>query len=248
MIRLKTAAEIESMRRGGKILGQILNELKLFTKAGISTKVISEYADSLFEKFQVIPSFKGYNGFPASICVAQNNEVVHGIPGAKLIKEGDIVSIDCGVYLDGLHTDSAITFGVGKIPERSQILIQETARALDLGISQVKPGNRLGDISHAIESHLKKHKITVISDLVGHGIGHDLHEEPQVPNEGKKGTGPALKPGMVLAIEPITCLGNGKITTLTDNWTIVTSDGSLSCQQEHTVLVTTTGFEILTLA
>jgi len=246
MINIKTPAEIDAMRTGGAILANILEEIKAYTQAGMTTHRLNEYAETLFAKYSVIPSFKGYQGFPAAICTAINDEVVHGIPNNAVIKTGDIIGVDAGVFYKNLHTDSAITFAVGSVSPIAQMLINETTNALWAGINMVKPGNQIGDVSYAIYNHLKKHNITVIPELIGHGVGHKLHEEPQVPNIGKQHSGPTLKPGMTFAIEPITCLGKRNIETLSDKWTIVTKDGSLACQQEHTVLVTTTGVEVLT--
>lgn len=246
MIALKTPTEIEAMRTGGQILATILQQLRAYTEPGMTTKQLDEKAEALFEHYQVVASFKGYQGFPGTVCTTVNDEVVHGIPNQTVIKEGDIVTIDCGVYYQDLHTDSAITFGIGSISSDAQHLLEETTNALWEGINMVQPGNRIGDISHAIGSYLKKQNITPIPELIGHGIGRKLHEPPQVPNTGKKHSGPVLKPGMTFAIEPITCLGKRFIETLDDDWTIVTRDGSLSCQQEHTVLVTHSGVEVLT--
>ena len=236
------------MQEGGRILATILNELKKICIPGKSTLDIDKKARELFNELNAVPSFLGYRGFPASVCTAINEEVVHGIPhGQQIIKQGDIVSVDCGVLYKGYHTDSAFTICVGNCSPEAVRLVKETEAALWEGIKQVKPGNTIGDISHAIYQHLRNHNITVIDDLVEHGIGKELHEAPQVPNIGKKNQGPALKPGMTIAIEPITCLGKNRIVTIEDDWTIVTADNSLACQQEHTVLVTKSGYEVLTV-
>lgn len=246
MVNLKTDKEIRAMRQGGQTLAAILEELRNYTEAGQTTSDLENQAAKLFLKYGVQASFLGYRGFPAHICTAVNSQVVHGIPNQTKINNGDIVSIDCGVLYENLHTDSAITFGIGQISPNARRLVEETTNALWAGIETIKPGSRIGDIGHAIYQHLKKNDIRIIEELVGHGVGHKIHEAPQVPNRAKAHSGLALKPGMTIAIEPITCLGRPSIETLDDNWTIVTRDGDLACQQEHTILVTSSGYEVLT--
>lgn len=247
-ISLKNPQEIESMRKGGKILGEILSILEEKTVPGISTMDLERAAEKLFEEYGVQPGFKGYHGYPYILCTSVNDQVVHAFPNDVPLEKGDILSIDCGVILDGLNTDSAVAVIVGGEAEPEVKKFVDTAiQALWAGIKQVKPGNRVGDISHAIEQRVKPHGYGIIEELTGHGIGYKLHEEPHVYNFGKAGKGPALKPGMTLALEPILTLGKPKIETLDDNWTIVTKDQSWSIQAEHTILVTESGVEVLTL-
>ena len=247
-IHIKNKAEIATMRRGGKILGKILKELSEYLEPGMCTLDLEKKAEELFENHGVIPGFKGYHGYPNILCTSVNNEVVHAIPNKIPMEKGDILSIDCGVLLDGLNTDSAIALIVGgqSAPEVERF-VKTCKRALWAGIKTVKPGARVGDIGNAIETVVKKAGFKVIPDLTGHGIGYTLHEEPHVFNYGKKGKGPALKPGMTIAIEPIITMGSPRIETLQDEWTIVTEDDSLSIQHEHTILVTESGYEVLTL-
>lgn len=246
MIFIKTKKEIELMRQGGKILAKILNELEKETKPGTNTHDLNELAENLAKKFGAKPSFKGYRNYPASLCVSINSEVVHGLPKKRILKEGDIVGLDFGLFYQGYYTDMAKTVPVGKISSLAQKLIFVTKKALDLGIAQVKPGNHIGDISFAIQSYVEANGFSVVRDLVGHGVGKKIHEPPQVPNFGEKGTGVKLEEGMTLAIEPMVNAGSYKVKLLSDGWTFVTCDGSLSCHFEHTVAVTKTGFEILT--
>lgn len=247
-ITLKTEAEIEIMREGGRILGQILQRLKGKVEPGLSTLELDQAAERLFKEFEVVASFKGYRGYPAHICTAINQEVVHAIPRPdKILKSGNIISIDAGVFHRGFHTDSAITVPVGEISQEAKKFIQTVKKALDLAIETVKPGKTIGDIGHIIQKTIEKEGYSAVRDLIGHGIGQKLHEEPQVPNFGRPGQGPALKPGLTIAIEPIINQGQHYVKTLDDKWTVVTQDGLLSCQIEHTVAVTNTGAEVLTL-
>lgn len=244
----KTANEINAMREGGKILGQILKELGEILKPGMSTWDLEKHAEKLFKHYGVKPGFKGYNGYPAILCTSVNNEVVHGIPNKIPLEKGDILSIDCGVIHKDLNTDSAIAVIVGgETAPIARRLVDTCIRALWKGIEQVKPGNTVGDIGHAIQKTVEAEGFTIIKELTGHGIGYRLHEEPYIFNYGKKGEGEVLKAGATIAIEPKIGLGTAKIDTLDDDWTIVTRDGSLAIQHEHTVLVTETGFEVLTL-
>jgi methionyl aminopeptidase len=244
----KNSAEIDSMRRGGKILGIILKDLADYLQPGMSTHDLEMKAEELFKKHDVLPGFKGYHGYSAILCTSVNDEAVHSIPNKTPLEKGDILSIDCGVLLDRLNTDSAIAVIVGgsSTPEAERF-VKSCKKALWLGIEQVRPGNKIGDIGNAIETYVKKMGYKVIPELTGHGIGYTLHEPPYVPNHGKKGKGMSLKPGMTIAIEPILSMGSQKIDTLDDGWTIVTRDGSLAMQHEHTILVTDSGYEVLTL-
>lgn len=244
----KKPVEIEAMRKGGKILGEIIQRLVDDLKPGQSTWDLEKHAEKLFEEYNVIPGFKGYHGFPNILCTSVNNEVVHTIPNKTPLEKGDILSIDCGVIYKGLNTDSAAAVVVGgETDPKAQHFVDTCIRALWAGINQVKPGNRIGDISFAIEQVVKKGGYHVFKELTGHGIGYKLHEEPYVYNYGKRGTGMSLKPGMTLALEPIIGMTKTKIITMDDGWTIMTADDSLAMQHEHTILVTETGVEVLTL-
>ncbi len=244
----KNAAEIEAMRKGGKILGEIIQKLINFLEPGKSTWDLEKHAEMLFKEYNVLPGFKGYHGYPNILCTSVNNEVVHSIPNKKPLVKGDILSIDCGVILDDLNTDSAAAIIVGgETDPKAKHFVDTCIRALWAGINQVKPGNRIGDISYAIEQVAKQGGYHVFKDLTGHGIGYKLHEEPYVYNYGKRGTGISLKPGMTLALEPIIGMTKTKIITQKDGWTIMTEDDSLAMQHEHTILVTESGVEVLTL-
>lgn len=246
-IPIKNETQIAAMREGGKYLAEILQAVKKYTQSGMTTGELNDFAEKLISQKNLVPSFKGYQGFPAAITTAVNEEVVHGIPGDRVINEGDIITIDCGIFYKGLHTDAAISYGIGKISKQAEKLLKETENALYVGIDQVKPGVNVGAIGAAIEEYLKPKGITTFQELTGHGVGVKLHEAPYVPNQGPKTNGPILKAGMTLAIEPITCLGTvAEMETLADNWTIVTSNNVLAAQSEHTVLVIETGYEILT--
>ena len=221
-------------------------ELKKYLRPGITTKRLDKIAHDFIIKNGGIPSCLGYEGFPASICISINDEVVHGIPSNRKIKNGDIVSIDFTVRLNGYESDAARTYIIGTVSKETEDLVKNTERALYEGIQKVRPGARIGDISHAIESFAHTHGLSVVKELVGHGIGTDMHEGPDIPNYGTSGTGPLLKEGMVLAIEPMLNLGKRNVCMLDDDWTIVTEDQSLSAHFEHTVAVTKNGYEILT--
>lgn len=238
MIRRKTQREIELMFLAGQIVAKVLKSLEEILSPGISTFELDQEAERIIRSLGARPAFKGYNGFPKSICVSINEEVIHGIPkkSAK-IKEGDIVSIDVGVEYNGYYADSAITVPVGKVAPEIENLLKVGREALELGISYAKPGNHLSDISHAIESYVLAHNMSVVKNFVGHGIGRKLHEEPQIPNFGPPGTGPILEPGFALAIEPMVNLGTEEVMILEDGWTVVTKDKKPSCHFEHTVIV-----------
>jgi len=246
MIILKSAEEIEKMRRSGQIAAQISRKLTEKVKPGVTTKELDRVASMLIKMHKARPAFLGFRGFPASICTSVNDQIVHGIPGSYRLREGDIISLDFGVVHQGYYSDMAITLPVGSISEDAQRLIEVTRSALVSGISQMVPGNRLYDISSAIQECAESNGFSVVRDLVGHGIGQKMHEEPQIPNFGKKSTGPYLKAGMVFALEPMVNMGGYEIRTLDDHWTVVTADGSLSCHFEHTVAITDNGPEILT--
>lgn len=246
MISIKSKREIELLEKAGELVYLTHQYLKPFIKEGVTTKELDRLAESFIREHDATPSFKGYNGFPGSICTSINDEVVHGIPSNRKLKNGDIISIDIGVCYKGYHGDSAWTYPVGEISKELKELLFHTEQSLYEGISKVKPGNRIGDISNAIENYAHRHNLSVIEELVGHGVGNNLHEEPDVPNFGKAGTGPLLQEGMVIAIEPMLNLGRRDICISEDEWTIETMDGSPSAHFEHTVVVTSDGYRILT--
>lgn len=246
MITIKSKEEIELMRKAGYLVSLTHQYLKPFIKAGITTKELDTLAERFIKEHDGIPTCKGYEGYPATLCVSVNDEVVHGIPGKRKLKNGDIVSIDMVIGYHGYQGDAAWTYAVGDISEDKKYLMEHTEEALYEGIKQVKPGNHIGDISHAVETYATKYHLGVVKELVGHGIGTEMHEDPDVPNYGKAGTGPKLKPGMVICIEPMLNLGSAAVGILDDDWTIVTEDGSSSAHYEHTILVTEDGYEILT--
>ena len=246
MITIKSKEEIELMRKAGYLVSLTHQYLKPFIKSGITTKELDTLAERFIKEHDGIPTCKGYEGYPATLCVSVNDEVVHGIPGKRKLKNGDIVSIDMVIGYHGYQGDAAWTYAVGDISEDKKYLMEHTEEALYEGIKQVKPGNHIGDISHAVETYATKYNLGVVKELVGHGIGTEMHEDPDVPNYGKAGTGPKLKPGMVICIEPMLNLGSAAVGILDDDWTIVTEDGSSSAHYEHTILVTEDGYEILT--
>lgn len=245
-ITIKDEKELNAMREGGKILGDILSSLEKMVAPGVTTLELNEKAEKIMTEYKVIPSFKGYQGFPSSICTCINEEVVHGIPSNRTLKEGDILTIDCGVFHKELHTDSAITVGVDKIDDMTADFIMTTQKALDKAIQVARPGIRINEISSQIQSTAEKEGYSIIYDLTGHGIGQQLHEDPIVPNFIDQDRGPKLQPGMTIAIEPILSMGRPEIRILRDNWTYVTADSSLSAQVEHTIAITKNGSEILT--
>ncbi|MEG1286783.1 MAG: type I methionyl aminopeptidase [Clostridium sp.] len=247
MILIKNDLELNRMKRAGKIVAETLLLLEHEIKPGISTKELDRVAEQFITEQGAKPSFKGLYGFPATLCISVNNEVVHGIPGGYILRDGDIVSIDCGAYFDGFHGDAARTFPVGNVSESALKLIEVTKQSFFEGIKFAQIGNRLTDISHAIQNHIETNGFSVVKDFVGHGIGRDLHEDPEVPNFGRLGRGPVLTKGMVLAIEPMVNEGTFKVRTLRNDWTVVTSDGSLSAHYENTVAILPDGPEVLTL-
>lgn len=246
-ILIKSQLDLEKMRQGGQIAARILNELAESVKPGITTADIENLAQKLIADAGVKASFQGFHGYPAATCVSINDEVVHGIPSKnRLINEGDILGIDLGIFYEGFHTDTAVTVAVGNIDEKSRKLMQATEKSLYEGIKQAKIGHHLGDISNAVQKVLDTASLGIIKDLTGHGVGKNLQESPAIPNYGKPGTGPELKEGMVLAIEPMATLGDYRVDVLSDGWTIATRDGSRSAHYEHTVAITKNGPEILT--
>lgn len=246
MIILKSPRQIERMRAAGRLTALTVAELKKAIRPGITTGDLDALAEEFITARGGIPTFKGYQGFPASICTSINYEVVHGIPGLRQVKSGDIISIDIGVTYDGYVGDSAFTVPVGDVSQETLNLLSVTEEALHKGIAQARVGNRLSDIGHAVESHAMSAGYSVVRTFVGHGIGTKMHEEPLVPNFGPPGRGPRLQEGMVLAIEPMVNKGSGEVRVLPDDWTVVTADGSLSAHFEHTVAITANGPEILT--
>lgn len=247
MIVIKNPSELDAMRRVNRMTAQVRDELAAMVRPGITTLELGNAAFELIRKLGGTSAFYGYHGFPGQICVSINEEVVHGIPGKRVIKNGDIVSIDTGITFGGFIGDTAITVAAGEIDDEKKKLLQVTKAALDAGIAKAVVGNRLGDISHAIQTVVEAAGFSVVREFVGHGIGRDMHEDPQIPNFGKAGHGPKLKPGMTLAIEPMVNIGGPKVKVLADNWTAVTCDGSASAHFEHTVAVGVTAPEILTL-
>lgn len=246
MISIKSEREISLMRKAGNIVYRTHKYLEPYIKPGITTKELDKLAYDFIISQDATPSFLNYEGFPASICTSINEEVVHGIPSNRKLKNGDIIGIDIGACYKGYHGDSAWSYAVGSVSREKAYLLEHTEKALFEGLKQVKPGNHIGDISNAIEEYANNHKLGVVRELVGHGVGNHLHEEPDVPNYGKKGTGPILKEGMTIAIEPMLNLGTRKIYILEDDWTIITRDGLPSAHFEHSVVVTKDGYQILT--
>ena len=249
MIIIKSDQEIDLMRESGKVTGFILKELENFIRPGISTADIDKFVEDTIRKNGMIPSFKGYGGFPASACVSINDEVVHGIPDKKrILMDGDIVSVDVGSTYKGYVSDAARTYPVGTISDVARRLIDATRDSFFAGLEYCKVGYRLSDISHAIQVNAESEGFSVIRDFVGHGVGQNMHEDPQIPNYGKAGRGPRLAKGMVFAIEPMICEGGYDVETLLNNWTVVTVDGKLSAHYENTVVITDGEPELLTLA
>ncbi len=245
MVMLKSAEEVEKLRKSNYIVAEVLEGLRELIKPGITTRKLDVYAEETTKKRGAVPAFKGYMGYPASLCVSVNSEVVHGIPSETVLKEGDIISMDFGVLYKGYYGDSAITVPVGKVSSVAVKLMKITDEALYKGINEAKAGNRLGDISAAVQDHVEGAGFSIVRDFVGHGIGRSLHEDPQIPNYGLRGRGIELKNGMVFAIEPMVNEGTFKVKVLKDGWTVVTSDGKLSAHFEHTIAITENGPVIL---
>lgn len=237
--------EIRSIRRSNQIVAKILSELKKMIKPGIQTRELDEYAERRTAEMGARPAFKGYRGFPASLCVSINEEIVHGIPSSRCLQQGDIVSLDFGVLFEGYYGDAALTYGVGEISQKARRLIETAEQAFYKAMEAMKPENRISDISFAVQTYVEAQGFSIIRAFVGHGIGLSLHEEPQVPNFGLPGRGPKIKPGMVLAIEPMIAMGDWNVEILDDNWTAVTRDRSLAAHFEHTVAITSKGPVIL---
>ena len=247
MILLKSPRELALMRTAGHVLAEVTERLTAWVEPGLSTQEIDEEVEDFIRARGAAPAFKGYRGFPATICVSINDEVVHGIPSPRRrVKEGDIVGLDLGCIVEGYYADCALTLAVGEVAPRVRELLDVTRDSLARAVAACWPGRRLSDISHAVQEHVEAHGFAVVRQFVGHGIGRDLHEDPQVPNFGEPGRGPQLKPGMVLAIEPMVTMGSWEVRVLEDRWTAVTVDGSLAAHFEHTVAVTEDGPEILT--
>lgn len=247
MIKLKSAREIKLMRDSGKVAAAVLQELEKAISPGVTTAALDKIAEKLIRDAGGEPAFLGYHGFPGSICTSVNDEVVHGIPGLRRLKEGDIISIDVGVRLKGYYSDTAATFAVGRISSLARKLINITRQSLEEGITAMRSGAHLTDISHAVQRYVEANRFSVVYSYAGHGIGTDMHEEPQVPNFGPPGHGPRLQPGMVLAIEPMVNAGGADVEVLDDGWTVVTRDRSLSAHFEHSVALGEGGPVILTI-
>ena len=246
MITIKSKREIELLRIAGNIVYKTHQYLKPFVKEGITTKELDRLAEDFIISQGANPSFKGYEGFPATLCTSINSEVVHGIPGDRKLKNGDIISIDIGACYKGYHGDSAWTYAVGDVDDEKKYLMEHTEKSLFIGLDQIKPGARIGDIGAAIEEYANKHNLGVVRELCGHGVGTNVHEDPDVPNYGQKNTGPKLREGMVIAVEPMLTLGSPRIYIYDNDWTIDTEDGRPSAHFEHTVAVTADGYQILT--
>jgi len=247
VIVLKSPREVGLMRRAGVILSDVVDHLRGFVQSGMSTLEIDEEVEEFIEARGATPAFKGYRGFPATVCISINDEIVHGIPSPhRRIKDGDIVGLDLGCIVEGYYADCAFTLAIGDVPPRVRELLDVTRESLDLAIAQCTPGKRLSDVSHAVQRHVEAHGFAVVRAFVGHGIGRALHEEPQVPNFGDPGRGPQLRPGMVLAIEPMVTMGTYDVRILDDGWTAVTKDGSLAAHFEHTVAISENGPDVLT--
>jgi methionyl aminopeptidase len=238
MIHIRTNDEIELIRKSALMVTATLTEVANFLKPGITTASIDQMAETFIRDHGGVPSFKNYHGFPASLCISVNEVVVHGFPGDYVLKDGDIISVDCGVYMNGFHGDHAYTFAIGDVKPEVLMMMRHTKESLAAAVDQAAANNRIGDISYAVE-HLTSqlHGYGVVRELVGHGVGRQLHEDPQVPNYGRRGDGKRLKEGMVLAIEPMINLGTREVFTLEDGWTVVTADGKPSCHYEHTTVV-----------
>ncbi|MCR9014937.1 type I methionyl aminopeptidase [Aquiflexum gelatinilyticum] len=246
MIHYKTSEEVQIIKQGAQILGKAHGEVAKHIKEGVKTSFLDKIAEEYIRDNNGVPSFKGYNGFPSSLCISVNEVVVHGFPGSYVLKDGDIISVDCGVFHQGFHSDSAYTYPVGEVSPQVLSLLKATKDSLYLGIEKAVFGNRIGDIGFSIQKFVEAKGYTVVRELVGHGLGKSLHEAPEVPNYGKKGSGPLLKAGMVLAIEPMVNLGTRNIVQERDGWTIRTADRKQSAHYEHTVAIFEDRTEILT--
>ena len=245
-ISIKTAQEIAILRDAGKILAEISEDLKRSLREGITTREVDQVAEKLIRQRAVVPAFKGYRDFPGCVCISVNEEVVHGVPGNRLLRAGDIVSLDVGIIHKGYYSDTALTVGIGMIRDALKKLLDVTSQSLDKGIEQARAGNHLSDISHAIQTFVEANHFSIVRDFVGHGIGKSLHEDPEIPNFGPAHNGPILKEGMVFAIEPMVNMGTWQTRISGDGWTVVTQDGAPSAHFEHTVAIMAKGPEILT--
>jgi len=249
VIEIKTPAELESMRRASRVVAEVLSQLQPLVKPGVSTAELDKFAEKRVRELGAVPAFLGYRGYPATLCVSINEEIVHGIPSPKrFVKAGDIVSLDMGAVADGFYGDAALTVAAGGISPEARRLMDVTRESLGRALSAVKAGARLGDVSNAVQKYAEERGMSVVREFTGHGIGRRLHEEPSIPNFGRPGSGPVLKAGMTLAIEPMLCLGRADVVVKNDGWTAVSADGSLAAHFEHTVAVTEDGCEILTAA
>ena len=246
-IEIKTPEQIEAMRRAGLVVGRTLELMRSTVRAGLTTGELDAVAEDAIRSAGATPSFKGYHGFPASICVSVNDEVVHGIPGERVLAEGDVVSVDCGAIVDGWHGDAAVTVAIGDVPAEVTELMRVTEEAMWRGIAAARLGGRVGDISHAVEAHVRScGHYGILEDYVGHGIGSQMHQPPNVPNVGRPGRGAKLVRGMALAVEPMVTLGSAETEVLDDDWTVVSADGSRAAHFEHTFTLTPTGVWVLT--
>lgn len=247
MIIIKSQAEIDLMRRAGAVVGRVLERMGREAKPGVTTSELDRIAEEMIRSEGGVPSFKGYHGFPASICASVNEQIIHGIPGDRRLVEGDIIGIDVGAILNGYHGDAAMTFAVGRVDDLAVTLMRVTRESLEAAIEMARPGMHLGDIGHAVQSHAEANGFSVVREFVGHGIGRRMHEEPAIPNYGQPGEGRRLRAGMVLAIEPMVNAGGHEVEVMSDMWTAVTRDRSISAHFEHTVAVTEDGPVVLTL-
>jgi len=246
MITCRAPKEIEKLRRSGHVVRQVLEETREKARPGVATLELERFVEKRLAQLGAQPASKGYRGYPWCLCVSVNNEIVHGMPSNRKLREGDIVGLDLGVIVDGYYGDSAMTVPVGQIPERAQTLLRVTEEALEMGIQEARVGNRVGDISAVVQQYVEKNGFSVVREFVGHGIGREYHEEPQVPNFGQPGHGPLLKEGMVFTIEPMVNAGSAALRVLDDNWTAVTQDGEPSAHFEHMIAVTRNGPDVLT--
>lgn len=246
MINCRSSAEIEKLRRSGQVVRQLLEEIRERVRPGVSTLELEKHTERRLAQVGAQPAFKGYRGYPCCLCTSVNEQIIHGIPSARRLKEGDILSVDLGVIVDGYYGDTAITVPVGQISEAAQRLLRVTQEALELAIEKTRLGNHLGDVSATVQGHVERNGYSVVREFVGHGIGRELHEEPQIPNFGQPGHGPVLREGMVLAIEPMVNAGAPEVRVLDDRWTAVTADGEYSAHFEHMVAVTRNGPDVLT--
>jgi len=249
VIEIKTPAEIESMRKASRVVAEVLKELKPLVKPGVTTAELDKFAERRVRELGAVPAFLGYRGYPATLCVSINEEIVHGIPSAKrTVRAGDIVSLDMGAVMEGFYGDAAVTVAAGAVSPQARRLMEVTSRSLDEALAAVRAGARLGDVCHAVEKYAEANGMSVVREFTGHGIGRHLHEEPSIPNFGRPGSGPVLKAGMTLAIEPMLCLGGADVVVKNDGWTAVSADGSLAAHYEHTIAVTEDGCDVLSRA